>query len=107
MFYLQYLTCFKMSSFPQVLQVRLSQNYKVKNLVDGVHDWIEDGNLKADVWERLRKHLPLELIPTVSNPKPSSKSSEVEAAGPSGDVTQEPSTSADLVSIPGKCSFAP
>ena len=75
-----------MCSVPQVLQVRMSREYKVKDLLEDVTDWIEDEYLSDGVWKRLSKYLSSDLLPTHCETEQlgrNTKSRDDEAAGPS------------------------
>ena len=41
----------------------------MKDLVNEVGDWVEDGYLDQGIWNRLRKYICAEALPDVDSPK--------------------------------------
>ena len=76
-------------------------NYTVKDLIDDVRDWVEEGYVDSTIWKRLQNCVVKNILPTfreISELRQRSMSSESLASGGQSEPVQTTSTVAPLQS---------
>ena len=76
-------------------------DYTVKDLIDDVRDWVEEGYVNSTIWKRLQNCVVKDILPTfseISELRQRSMSSESLASGGQSEPVQTTSTVAPLQS---------